>query len=158
MLVFVLLTVITVCSVRHYLSLLKVYWTVGTIIIGSAAIILPFFTRSALGDTSLQAFPAMEVQQRMVDYLERKNLYQKNITAPGFLQREQLLHPLTGMRRTKDTFIHVNSILTDSTELICLDNIEPDSIKTRIVIDHSQYSEVFSVARGDIKGAIYQKH
>jgi 4-amino-4-deoxy-L-arabinose transferase-like glycosyltransferase len=118
--------------------------------------LVAFKNSDTVGDTDLPIYHAMKVQQSLIGYLERNNLYNAEIAASGFLQREHLQKPLTGFRSTIDSFHIVLPSITPTTTIVLWDNIEPDSLINKKAAD-SAFQVVYSVAHGAVRGCIYQR-
>ena len=111
---------------------------------------------TAVNDTSMGMYPAMEVQQDIVNYFETNKLYTKEISAYSQLQRVHLTRPFTGFRHTTDSFIHVVPNPTPTTDYIIQDNIEADSLKHDNAVP-AGFKEVYTTKKGDAWGIIYGK-
>jgi len=79
------------------------------------------------GDTHLKAFYGMDVQQSVVDYLEKKNDYDKIIGTGSFLESQHLINPATGFLHTGKAFKNVSWYIDRKTDYAIFDNLEPDN-------------------------------
>ncbi len=80
-----------------------------------------------LGDTNMGAFDGMKLQQEIVQYLQRNQYYTNYITASSYQDYAHLTDPNTGFIQQKE-FIHVEKQITDTTQLVIFNNIEPSGI------------------------------
>ncbi len=113
-----------------------------------------FKFNKGINDTSLAAYPAMEVQQDIVAYFETHQLYGKGISAFSQLQRAHLTTPLTGFRHTTDSFTHVTNGISPATDFVIKDNIEIDSSANNTWAPEG-FQQVYQVTRGEAWGAVY---
>ncbi|MDR3681346.1 MAG: glycosyltransferase family 39 protein [Flavipsychrobacter sp.] len=79
------------------------------------------------GDTDMGAFDGMKLQQDVVQYLQRKQYYTNYITTTGYQDYAHLTDPNTGFIQQKE-FMHVGKQITDTTQLVIFNNIEPSGI------------------------------
>jgi len=129
----------------YYFSLLLI------LIIG----IFGFKHDSGLGDINLGAYDGMIVQQRIVDYLEKNNFYDKVIVTRSFQDREHLEKPYTGFLHNK-VFKNVNWAITSPTDILIFSNIEPDPVYKYIKND-TTYHLLYRTQKGQVWGEIYGK-
>jgi hypothetical protein len=119
-------------------------------------IFLAFKFNSGINDTNLGAYPAMEVQQDIVNYFEANRLYNNGISAYSQLHRAHLTKPITGFRHTPDSFTYVTNGITLTTEFVIKDNIEIDSSATGNTVPDA-FRLVYETKKGEAWGAIYKK-
>lgn len=85
-----------------------------------------FITNKGNGDCNLGAYAGVRVQQKIVDYMESHNYYDKFISCGSFLERQNLLVPATGYLRNDRNFKNTAWEIYPVTELAIFDNFNPD--------------------------------
>jgi hypothetical protein len=158
-----LLTVATILFITlaylidFYLVTLPNYTVYISICLIMGAHLLSYQKQANATDTELSAFDAMQVQQQMISFAEKKNLYGKHIVAPSFLQQEHLLKPLTGFRNTTDSFHYVSKTITANTEIVMIENVEIDSTDFAAQVHPPAFRLLFNVNKGNVSGYIYER-
>jgi hypothetical protein len=158
-----LLTVATILFITlaylidFYLVTLPNYTVYISICLIMGAHLLSYQKQANATDTELSAFDAMQVQQQMISFAEKKKLYGKHIVAPSFLQQEHLLKPLTGFRNTTDSFHYVSKTITANTEIVMIENVEIDSTDFAAQVHPPAFRLLFNVNKGNVSGYIYER-
>ncbi|MBA3827558.1 MAG: glycosyltransferase family 39 protein [Taibaiella sp.] len=109
-----------------------------------------------LEDTNLGAFNGMRVEEGLVDYMEAHHLYDKNIAASSFQEREHFQKPYTGFLHSNVVFTHVKVQIDSATDYIVFDNIEPDT-RYESIEHNTAYKRVYRVSNGNAWGEIYMR-
>ena len=123
---FSVLVILAAAYIDFYISQLYnliYYLTVACILVIS---ICSFADNDIISDTELSAFPAMEVQEDIVTWCEKNNLYDKYIGTFSSLEMCHLNKPYTGFLHTGKTFKNVEYDIYRLTEYVIFDNIEYD--------------------------------
>jgi hypothetical protein len=107
-------------------------------------------------DVHLDAFKALEVQQDIVDYMERSNFYDKYVSAGSFLTIEHLTDPETGFLQGSNHFKKVVREINDSTQLIITDNIESWFNRDKI-LSNTSFKLVYKIDYGEVWAEIYER-
>jgi 4-amino-4-deoxy-L-arabinose transferase-like glycosyltransferase len=87
-------------------------------------------------DTWIESFDALEVQEKVVDYLEDQDYYKLPIRTT-FLRSIHLVDPYTGFLTKGKTFTAVQEKFDEHTRLVVLDNIEWNGELTGVQQDTS---------------------
>ncbi|MDR3681347.1 MAG: glycosyltransferase family 39 protein [Flavipsychrobacter sp.] len=79
------------------------------------------------GDIDMAAFGGMKVEQDIVKYMQDNKQYKSYIAASSYQDFVHLTDPRTGFMEQKE-FEHVTQRVTDTTQLVIFNNIEPSDI------------------------------
>ncbi len=110
----------------------------------------------ATGNGQLLMYDRITVQQQLVDYLENHHGYERHICCPPFLERVHLLNPNTGFLRSDKVFRNVTIEPNKRTELLVLDNIEPDAASENTKRD-STFSHLLRFSKGNAWVDLYER-
>jgi energy-coupling factor transporter transmembrane protein EcfT len=124
-----------------------VYPLIASILVIGA---LAFKNNTGVGDVDLSIYNSMQVQEDIVAYMEKNQLYNREISTHSSLQRDHLTKPLTGFRHTPNIFSKVNYNMQPSTEFVVIDNIEVDS-----TLDKSKLKTEFALLKRFEKGEVW---
>jgi hypothetical protein len=108
------------------------------------------------GDIRLGALKGMNIQQKTVDYLEERKLYDVPMFSESFLTREHLIDPSTGFLRHNKVFSRVSPVVDKSEKLLIFDNIEPSPYYADYIKD-SSLKLIYRVTDGPVWAEIYQR-
>jgi len=108
------------------------------------------------GDAEVGAFQGLEVQQKVVDYFEKNDLYDKNIGLGSFLECQHLINPASGFLKSDKAFTKVRWEIDGSTEYAIFDGIEQDARYETIKKD-TAFERVFRVQKGLVWAEIYKR-
>jgi len=109
------------------------------------------------GDVDIHDVDGMDVQQGVVDYMEKMNYYDKNIACGSFLELQHLLDPATGFLSSDRNFKKIKWSIDGYTEIVIFDNLEPDYRYKNEFNKDSSYSLVFKTQKGGIWAEVYLK-
>ncbi len=109
---------------------------------------------TGLSDVDLGSYSAMKVEEDLVRYLERNNLYDQPIAAWSFQNREHLEKPMTGFLHTQRKFTDIR-FMTPTSKYVVFDNIEPDNRYERVRDDTTNFRLIFRAAQGQAWGEVY---
>lgn len=115
-----------------------------------------FYTDEGGGDTDLACFGNMQLQQHVVDYLEKNNAYDATIGAGCFIHRVHLTDPATGFLTSNRTFTHVDWDINYA-DYIIVDNIEPDERYDWLITKDPSLKLVFRETKGGSWVEIYKR-
>ena len=153
--------VILLIFVAIYLDIYiaRLYETIRYIVLGCIIVIsiYAFKYDTGIGDTNFGAFDAMHVQEEIVNYLERNSLYNENIAATNFQQREHLEKPFTGFRHTPSAFTKVSADTLAVSRFILFDNVEPDPRYSAIKKDTANFRLLYHAEKGQAWSDIYER-
>ena len=142
--------------ISHYASNLSKRAFVPVLMIVLAINILAFAKDRNSGDTSIGAYDGLYVHEKLALYLERNNFREKSIASHGYLERIHLLDPYSGFLQENNPFKDVTWEITDRTEVVIFDNIEPDTRYDDLRKD-SRFVRIYRVQKGEVWGEIYQR-
>ncbi len=114
-----------------------------------------FKVSDSYGDTDTGAFDAMQVQQDVVDYFEKSNLYDKSIGCLN-LENQHLADPNTGFLHSDKAFKKSGWNMDKPTEYLIFDNIENDPRYEAAKKDSSLHL-VQKFVKGKMWAEIYQR-
>ncbi len=117
--------------------------------------IYTYNTSAGWGDVQPGAFDAVEVQQKMVDYFEQNNLYDKTIGCGSFLGGRHLLLSATGFLHNNKPFKNTTWGIDSQTDYAVFDNIEPDD-RYKIVANSPSFRHVYRYEKNGIWTEIFQ--
>lgn len=109
-------------------------------------------------DSYTVPFDRMIVQQRVVDYFERNNYYDRSICCISYIEEQHLENPATGFLHSAKTFKKAGGHITNNTEFIVFDNIEPDWEQYETIRNDSAFHLAYRKAKGDAWAEIYQRN
>ncbi len=85
------------------------------------------FMKEDINDGEIRStLDGMKVQQDVVDFMERNNLYGAAISSGSFLECMHLKDPGTGFTKSKTGFSNVRWEIDGNTQWAIFDNLEPD--------------------------------
>ena len=114
-----------------------------------------FKTDEGYGDADIHDVDGMDVQQSVVDYMEKMNYYDKNIGSGSFLERQHLFDPATGFLHSDKTFKKLDWSIDRYTEIAIFDNLEPDNRYESYFNRDSSFHRVFRNQKGKVWAEIY---
>lgn len=137
------------------LLLRSAHWAWYTL---AAALPVAWAFRDATGhsDVELGSFPAMRVQQRMVDFLEQNDYYAASIGGGPFQDIEHLTKPMTGFLRSERAFTKVRWEIDSATQIAFFNNIEPDKRYEEVAGDAS-FKRIYRDEEGGTWAEIYER-
>jgi len=115
-----------------------------------------FHSDTDYGDADMGAFYGMNVQQSVVNYLEKNNCYDKSIGCGSFLESQHLLNPATGFLHTNRVFTKVKWDINGNTQYAIFDDIEPDS-RYDIVKKDPAFHLAYRYQEGLVWAEIYER-
>lgn len=121
---------------------------------------IAFRNSDGLGDFSLGTFDGISAQEAVIKYMEQHNAYDKNITAPSFLQLEHLRNYESGFLQSREhTFTRVQGEITPATQYVILDNVENyEQVRNQVQQDTS-FKRIYQYKKGTAWAEIYiNKH
>lgn len=124
---------------------------------------------TAVTDCEMGAFPAMRLQESVVNYCLKNKLQNHQITTPSHMQFVHLTNPYTGFLGKNKPFEKVSQTVNNQTEYYVIDNIEPDTIikpynatlrqqiDAALVLDGISFQLQHSIRIDSLWAAIYKK-
>jgi hypothetical protein len=153
-----IIPVLFICSVfiEHYSSALGRWVYIPVVMIVLAINMWAFFKDRNPGDTSIGAFDGLFIHEQLASYLERNSFHETPIASHGYLERIHLLDPHSGFLQSNIPFKDVKWEITDKTQVVVFDNIEPDTRYEDLKRD-SRFVRIYRVERGSVWGEIYKR-
>jgi 4-amino-4-deoxy-L-arabinose transferase-like glycosyltransferase len=139
-------------ALGYYLISQSYQWLYYCCIAGLAVVMWLAVDRNG---PDLIAYSGMDVQQSVVDYLEKNNHYNTHI-ACQYLDLVHLTDPATGFLRHKRPFRQVKWAIDDSTDVVLFNNLENDdrytTFKTR-----KDFKQVFRYTKASVWCEVYER-
>jgi hypothetical protein len=120
-------------------------------------LVISFFTfknDDSWGDCNIGAFDGIKVQQKVVDYFEDRNYYDKVIACGSYLEQQNLRVLATGYLRHGKVFKNVSWHILGHTDYATFDNINPDYRIDEIKKDTS-FKLIHRIQEGKVWAEIY---
>ncbi len=133
----------------------QVLWPVAAVILLNGY--FAFRDNKGLGDIELGSYAAMQVEGDIVTFLEQSNLFKAAIAAGSFDHREHLTKPLTGFLHGANSFSRVGYDITQTTNYVIFDNIDPDQRYISIKSDTANFYLAYRTEKGPAWGEIYAR-
>jgi len=126
--------------------------------IGGIAVLsyFAFTLNDHFGDTDRGAFDAMDMQQDVVDYLERNNYYDKKIAVTSWVESQHLVDAATGFLKGDKVFRNVKWEIDGNTDIVIFDNIEADYRYEQVKKD-TTFSRVHRSQKGVVWTELYMR-
>jgi len=128
-----------------------------------------YSSSTAITDCEMGAFPAMRLQEDVVNYCLKNKLQNYHITTPSHMQYVHLTNPYTGFLGKNKPLPMVSQTVNNQTEYYIVDNIEPDTtikpynaairqkIDTALLLDGIYFQLQQSIRIDSLWAAIYKK-
>ncbi|GAA4468043.1 hypothetical protein GCM10023093_24910 [Nemorincola caseinilytica] len=115
-----------------------------------------YSTNEGFGDDDLGAYDGMDVQQHVVDVLEKGGYYDSNVGTASFVSRQHLLDPATGYLGGQRTFRTVRWDIDERTDIAVFTNIEPDG-RREVIMKDPAYELMDRYEKGRVWSEIYRR-
>ena len=132
----------------------KVLYYPLLVVLGVAAY-YSFIDSTKCNDTSMAFLYGVKTQTGLVEYMERSSFYDKHIATVSFLDREHLQNPDCGFLTQGRVFNNIGYYITDTTDLVIFNNIEPDERYNAIVRDTS-FHLIYKINIRDAWSEVYR--
>lgn len=165
----VFLTVILAGWIHYWLIQLPRY---ASVLMGLVLIISgwnAYRTSTAITDCEMGAFPAMRLQEAVVNYCIKNKLQNYHIATPSNMEYVHLTNALSGFLGNHPPFKQVTPTVNNATELYIIDNIETDTsvknrgtaanqhIDTTLIVEGQPFQLLQSIRIDSLWAAFYKK-